>query len=199
MSSQDKYIIEKFEKIAWLYISGELPEEELSFWEKEIDKNNHLKRYLDEITEAENIYKEMEFEDISEAKYLQAFENATNKSKSFSLKLFISRIIYGTSEEINPGYKIAFTSVIIVAALVIFLLSKNPNPVKDISSELLSWENESVSSEINEIEDGLYLMKNKEVDENIKMRITSDPWDNEIYTIKNQIKLLENELSGNEL
>lgn len=194
MKSQDKYLLEEFEKVFWLYISEELPKKEMSFWKRKIEENTELQVFLDDLVKIPRFYDTAEIEDIDEELFDIAINNAVSKGRRFSFTNFLRKVVYGNSEEISPSYKLAFGSLLIIVAVIIFLSTNNPNPVKDISNELFSWEGESISKTLSEIDDDLYLMKNKEIKENLQQRITLDPWDNEIDLIKKQIDQLENEI-----
>ena len=93
----------------------------------------------------------------------------------------------------------AFGGLLVLIAVVFLTTSNKPNPIENISSELFSWENEGFTTEISKIEDNIYLMKNNDAKEVLRKKISNDPWDNEIYTIKRQIEQLENEIKNQEL
>lgn len=199
MKSEDKNILDKFEKIAWLYTSGELPEEEMKYWENEIETNFHLKDFLKEMERVQNFYTESGLDDIDNDRFEKALKNAVDKKRSAFLSQFLDRMLSTKRKEISQTYKLAFGSLMVIFAVALLLFSNKPNPVKDIGNELFSWKNEKFSSTVSQIEDNIYLMKNSDLKKKIRQNIVSDPWENEVQLIRDRIDRMESEISKSNL
>lgn len=199
MNQKNKYMLERFEEVIWQYMASELSENEMKFWQNQINKNVELQNLLEEYSGIDQLYKSAEQDDISNLKFEEALNAAFESKSESAFKMWIKKLFPETTEISGQGYKLIFGSVIAIIASLIFLFSDKSNPLKDIRHELFSWNDNATTSTIYDIENSLYLMKNKEVEKSIKRKLISDPWNSQIILIKNKLDHIQTEILKNKL
>lgn len=189
MLSDKSKLAEQFELEIWLYLDNELDDDRMKYWDDKIAKSEELRIILNETKETLNIYSAESLHDIDNPTFKDMLDKATDRRISFKS---IFRRLFGfdsTEEERGLGKtKIAFGSMLAIAGLVMFLVSEKPNPVKNISSDLLDWEPETISEQLDEIDGGLTLMENNKLKQYLLYKNTQDDWSKDVLLIEKQIE-----------
>ncbi|MFA8344152.1 MAG: hypothetical protein ACEPO8_14360 [Rhodothermaceae bacterium] len=199
MDQENKYMLERFEEVIWQYMASELSENEMKFWQSQINKNVELQNLLEDYSGTDQFYKSAEPDDISDLKFEKALNAAFESKSENRFKVWVKKLFPETTEISGQGYKLIFGSAMAIIASLIFLFSDKSNPVKDIGNELFSWNDNVTTNTIHDIENSLYLMKNKNVEKTIKKKFVSDPWNSQILSIKNKLEQIQTEISKNNL
>ncbi len=192
-----KELLELFETEMWLYIDNSLPEDRVKFWEEKISEHAELKAMLDETNKVLKIYDGYSEAEISSQYYNKVIEKTVSQ-KSFSEKI---KTLFGiekneTSSE-NGILKIAFGSTLVIASIIIFMVSKTSNPVKNISAELLEWNPVEITGQIRDAQTTFSFIKNEEAKKYVIEKISNDEWSGDVYQIGSKIKQLNKEIDEN--
>ncbi|MBN1300127.1 MAG: hypothetical protein JW995_02840 [Melioribacteraceae bacterium] len=184
---------EKPERDIWRYIDGTMSEAEKKEWDDKIKSVDELQKLYKETIEVINIYSAGVMHEITDPEFKRMIRTATRKHYRFGN--FLSGIFNQFKIENESGInvsKIAFGSLLAVAALAVLLFSGKPNQVKKLSSDLFDWEPQSISSNIQEIENGISVMENENMREYIQYNLIEDEWGKDLFMIEKDIeKLLE--------
>ena len=151
MLTNTKRLVEQFEREVWMYLDNDLSPERMKFWNEKIIEHQELKSLLDENKKLVELYEKVPLNEFSEARYSEIVSHAVKKKNTLSD--FIQRVNPFKIEKdrmFNP-VKIAFGGAMAAAAIVILLLSNKPNPVKNLSNEILDWNSEGISEQISEV------------------------------------------------
>jgi hypothetical protein len=201
MSSENmNHLINEFEKEIWLYMDGDLPESRKKFWEDKIEQVPELLNMLNETKQALNVYNSTVLTDVDDRVFEKMLNKATRsmsllqKFKSFTARIFSSK--EGNEQNIH---KIAFGGILVIAAMVIFLLTEKPNPVKTISSDVLDWDATVISEQLIDINNSLSWAKDEKMREFILYKQTSDEWTRSVSTIEQRIDQLNEEIDDKSL
>lgn len=194
MQSENSILVQQFEREIWLYLDGGLTSDKMKFWDEQIEINPQLRLLLDETIELLNIYDEKTLHDIDDPAFEKMLLKATQKRKSIFPGLLHLLGFEGEAFRTKAiVHKIAFASLLFVAAVVILLVSDKPSSVKKISSELLDWESESISMQINEIDTGISIIEDEKLDQYMLYKRTGDVWSVNVNSMRNDIEKLINE------
>ncbi|MCF8241932.1 MAG: hypothetical protein K9J16_11140 [Melioribacteraceae bacterium] len=191
MQYDTKELLEKFETEIWLLIDGSLAPRRKSFWENLIENNSEIKAFYDQTIELLNTYENNSAIELEQSKLNKMIDKIIEPESVFKkIKKFL--LIKNGSEgfDSNGLYRIAFGSVMVVCAIVLFMVSEKPNPVKNISSGLLEWNSGEVAAQLSEIETKIFFMQNEKIKQYIMYEKTKDQWSREIYSIEQDINLL---------
>jgi uncharacterized radical SAM superfamily Fe-S cluster-containing enzyme len=138
LSENKDQLIKEFENEIWLYLDGDLPESRIQFWNEKINEVPEILETLNETKQVLNIYDSSVAADVNDTAFEKMLQRATVR---VSLLDRVRRFISGLSSTgDNPQsniQKIAFGGVLVIAAMVIFILTEKPNPVKTISADVL--------------------------------------------------------------
>lgn len=201
MSSENKdNLIRDFESEVWLYLDNDLPESRMKFWNENMESVPELLDLLNETKQTLNIYNSNMSFDVDDEAFNKMLNRATARA-SFLNK--IKRLLPGFNHESGSKdaniQKIAFGGVLVIAAMVIFMLTEKPNPIKTISSDVLDWDAESISTQLIDIQNSLSLANNDKMREFILYKKTSDEWSRSVYTIEQRLNSLKKETDDKEL
>ncbi|NOX66584.1 MAG: hypothetical protein GXO85_12555 [Chlorobi bacterium] len=187
---EDEHLIDEFEKDIWLYLDNDLPTERMNFWETQIQNNAKIGQKFNEIQRFLSDYDNYPSEKLESNKFNTMILKATKKEHLF---LKIKSIFHfdNKSESLLP--KMAFVTSLTIAAIVMLLLSQKPNPIKEISTELFDWDDESTTMQIQSISNTIFLVDNENLKNYIIYKLSQDEWNRDIYNIKNQIQNLDKE------
>ena len=201
MSSENKsHIIKEFEKEIWLYLDGDLLESRISYWNEKIENIPELLDMLNETKQVLNIYDSSVLNDVDDPAFEKMLNRATVRGTLLEkVKRFMSALNSpGVSGESNVN-KIAFGGVLVIAAMVIFLLTDKPNPVKTISGDVFDWDAEAISEQLVDIHNFLSVAQNDKMREFILYKQTSDDWSRSVYTIEQRLQKLNKETDDKSL
>ncbi|MGD8780613.1 MAG: hypothetical protein PVH88_16805 [Ignavibacteria bacterium] len=191
-------LLKKFETEMWLYLDGSLPEDQMNFWDKKINDSPELKNMLDETNKVLELYDNYS-EAEPDSKYYKKVIEKTLSQKTLTERIeSLFNIKKKKTSRDNGLLKIAFGSVLIVASIIILMISKSPNPVKNISTELLEWDPDEITEQIRDAENTFSFIKNDEAKKYIIQKISNDEWSRDVYQIGSKIKQLNKEVNVNE-
>ena len=201
MSSENKNNpIRDFEKEIWLYLDNDLPESRMKYWNYMIGSDPKLLDLLNETKQTLNIYDSNMISDVDDAKFEKMLQKATARTSLLDRfkRLFPGSTPASEGKEANIQ-KIAFGGVLVIAAMVIFMLTEKPNPVKTISNDVLDWDAESITTQLSDIQNSLSMAQNDKMREFILYKKTSDEWSRSVYTIEQRLNQLKKETDDKSL
>ncbi|MBL1213894.1 MAG: hypothetical protein HND52_11110 [Ignavibacteriae bacterium] len=199
MLNNTKHLVEQFEREVWLYLDKDLSPERMQFWNEKIVEHNELQLLLDENKKLTELYKNIPLNEFSEARYSEVVSQAVKKRNTISA--FIQKInpFKIENDRILSPVKIAFGGAMAAAAIVILLLSNKPNPVKNLSNEILDWNSEEISQQISEMSTSISLIKDENFKEFLIDKRSKEKLDRDIFSISNGIQKLKEELEDKSL
>ena len=176
MQNEKDMTCKNFEIDLWLYLDNELPGEKMEYW------RSHLKSCADcanLLKENERLFSEIDETaiDIEDEKFEMMIEHSVSKRRFFLSKIFSSFIINGSSKA-SLAWRVALTSVLVVAAIIISLNSRQPNAIKSVGRDLLDWDSKTINIELSRLRDQI-------------SNINQDKWGKEVMDIDTRIDLLE--------
>ncbi len=200
MSSDKNNIMQEFEKEMWLYLDKSLPKERMDYWEKQLEQNLELSRMFQETEETLSLYDSVITDDIKQESFERVINAVTKRKKKFSLFKIITKS--GVDEPSKHEFvfaKIAFGVTLAVAAVVFLLISQKPNPVKNLSEDILDWDAESITNQISEVETSLLFLKDEKLKKYYMYKMASDKFKKDVYTIDGAIEKIKKELKDKSL
>lgn len=194
MLSKTKQLIEQFEREVWLYLDNDLSPERMKFWNEKIVEHKELKSLLNENRKLIKLYKNVPLSEFSEVRYSEIVSQAVKKKNTVSD--FIQKINPFKIEKgrIFSPVKIAFGGAMAAAAVVILLLSNKPNPIKNLSNEILDWNSEGISEQISEMSTSISLIRDENFKDFLINKRNKEKLDRDIFTISSGIEKLKEEL-----
>lgn len=199
LSEEKNKLMQDFERELWFYLDGDLPESRKKFWDEHLSKNSELLEYFNETKAVLNLYQEYSFEEVEESRYNEIIWAATKKAG------IIAKVksIFSQAEENKPGVAIskpmlAFAAMLIIASIVLLSISREPNAVKNVSSEILEWDAKSITNTIDKMGVSISYLKNDNFYDYYNYQQTSDKWSQDVYFIKKEIEDLKNETTIND-
>ncbi len=190
-------IIKLFETEMWLFIDGSLSEDRIKFWEEKISEYPELKEMLIETNQVLEIYDKHSEVEIDSKYYKEVIEKTiSQKTLGEKVKLLFG-IRSDKSANENGTLKIAFGSTLVIASIIIFMVSKTPNPVKNISAELLEWNPEEITEQIRDAQITFNFIKDEEAKKYVLEKISNDEWSSDVYQIGSKIKQMNREIEEN--
>lgn len=185
---------DRFNDKIWLYIEKSLNDKDMLFWRKHLENCEVCTMLLDETLEVINSYKKIPLEDLPNSDFERMINNATlslaAKSNSHKTVKIPER---KSLLEIIGIYRLTFGGAIVVGAFIFLLITFFNNPKipeinKEISSHLLSWDNENVSEQLSNIEDQIISLKTDDWDVYLVKKNRKEKWDNIVRSIQKQIR-----------
>lgn len=178
MSNDEKMICKEFEREVYLYLDNDLSTDRKKYWRQHITSCKTCSSLISDVEIViKNAHVELT-EDLLDAKFDKMVEQAIQK-KRFKIAEWL--FPQGTAKEKYIfSLKLTVVGVLAAIAVVISLTSNQPNAVKTISNELLDWEGNKITSQINEIKNTMNL-------------IHEDNWDKQIIMLDERMKVLEKE------
>ena len=176
MSSENKdNLIRDFEKEIWLYLDNDLPESRMKFWNENIESVPELLELLNETKQTLNIYDSNMISDVDDASFNKMLARATSRASFINkVKQFVPGFNTAADDSKANVHKIAFGGVLVIAAMVIFILTEKPNPVKTISSDVLDWDAETITTQLFDIQNSLIIAQDDKMREFILYKKTSE-------------------------
>ena len=199
MLTNTKHLVEQFEREVWLYVDNDLSPERIQFWNEKIIAHSELKSLLDENRKLLELYKNIPLNEFSEARYSEIVSKTVkkkNRAATLIQKINPFRI---EKDRIFSPVKIAFGGTMASAAIVILLLSNKPNPVKNLSNEILDWNSEEISQQISEVSTSISLMRDENFKDFLNNKRNKEKLDRDIFTISNGIQKLREEIKDKSL
>ena len=190
MQSEIETLKAEFEKEMWLYLDNSLSSERKKFWDEKLIEFPELKTELEETTNALNIYNEFAGEDLLDSKFEVIINKSTAKKQNRLLRFI-------TTED--RTVKLVFGGTLAAASIVILLLSNRPNPVKNISADLLDWNPEKINTQLDDIGNSILFMKDDDVKKYFQEKMANDKWTRDVYNINKSIKKMKSELNESSL
>ena len=192
----DDYIIEEFEKDIWLYLDNDLPTERMNYWSYQIQKNPEIRTKFQEAQSILTTYNDLSGVKLDNTKFEKMIQTATKRERLF---LKIKSFFLNKNESKSLFPKMAFVTTLTIAAIVILVLSQKPNPVNKISNELLDWNDEITSTQIQNISNSISLIENDDMKKFILFKTTQGEWNKNIFRLENQIKNLDDKIDETSL
>lgn len=201
MNQEKKQLFEEFSKESLLYLDGDLPKDRIEFWKNKLLDVPELNKFLEDYRDVANIYNKQNVE-LSDDKFDLMIDNAIKrKSMSSRFANFISNL-FSTNMEFAFG-KIAFTTVLIIGAIVVTIISDKPSPVikvtENISSEILDWDADFVDSQINKVGNLLKISGDEEYRKYYRYKKASSNVDKNLNLITNSIEELKTKINNKKL
>jgi len=195
MSSENKsHIIKEFVNEIWLFLDGGLPEGRMEFWNEKVEQIPERLNMLNETKQVLNIYDSSVLNDLDDPSFEKMLNRAAVGGTFIEkTKRFLSGLNFSGNGRESNVHKIAFGGILVIAAMVIFMLSDKPNPVKTISSDILDWDAEAISEQLLDIHNSLSVAKNDKMREFILYKQTSDEWSRSVYIIERRLNRLNKE------
>ncbi len=185
---------DRFNDKVWLYIEKSLDDKEMLFWENHLANCEACTALLNESLEVTNLYEKIPLEDLPDRDFQRIINNATFSltAKNNSLKNIIIPERRSLLDIIGI-YRLTFGGAIVVGAIIFLLITFLNNPKipainKEISSHLLSWDNENVSEQLSKIEDQIISLKTDDWDIYLVKKNRKEKWDNAVRSIQKQIR-----------
>ena len=99
--------------------------------------------------------------------------------------------------------KIAFTTVLIIGAIIVTIISDKPSPVikvtENISSEILEWDADFVDSQISKVSNLIKVTSDEEYRKYYRYKKTSSNVDKNLNLITNSIEELKIKINNKKL
>ena len=185
---------DRFNDKVWLYIEKSLDDKEMLFWENHLANCEACTALLNKSLEVINSYEKIPLEDLPDRDFQRIINNATfslaaKNNSSKNIKIPERRSL----PDIVGIYKLTFGGAIVVGAIIFLLITFLNNPKipvinKEISSHLLSWDNENVSEQLSKIEDQIISLKTDDWDIYLVKKNRKEKWDNAVRSIQKQIR-----------
>jgi len=190
MLSDRSKLGEIFEQEVWLYLSQELSEARMEFWDQQISSSVELKSILNESKQILNIYGSETLVDIDDPIFDGMISNATKPSLISKMKKLFS----SNDEKGISFHKVALATTLSIAALIMLLLNDKPNQVKTISNELLEWNAGSLTEQMNEIEMGISLVDKDNYKRYMLLKMKDESWNKNVFSIGKDLEKMKQEL-----
>ncbi len=202
MNQERNQLFKEFEKEMWLYLDKDLPETRLKFWKLKLKEYPELKKYLEDYNNISEKYNWTTQFSISEEKLNQIIDKAVQKTSVWNKIKYFFNNVFGNEHEIAFG-KIAFASVLIVAAILISVFTDRTNRVlkftDTINSEILDWDGDYFENKIGNVSNLLKLIADDDYKKYSKYKLRSNDIGKNINLIENNIIELKREIINSEL
>ena len=200
MKSELKILIERFELEIWLYMDDSLSKTDREFWDNNMEEYPELKNYYVQTQQVLKGYNESSEFNIKEGELNEIINKAAVKTGlTGSIEKGFNFIF---ADLLNPSLssaKIVFVSVLSVAALLILLTTERPNPVKSLSGELLDWQGESISQQLDVMGNSLESLSKEEWEKYQYIQKMEDELGESIYLVNDKIEKLKEQIESSSL
>lgn len=191
---QHKNIIETFEIEMWQYLDGNLSEERMKFWDKQINSNDKLKQMLHNQIEILDSFNDISNEDISDTLFNKMIDKATSRIGIYER---VKLLFLSNENKVIP--RLAFVSLLLIASITILILSDKPNPVNNITNIAFGWNDDSLDNNFANISTKISYLENEDLRKYYIYSRTKDEWDREIFSIDKTLNNLIDETNSKEL
>lgn len=202
MNQNINQLVQEFEKEVWLYLDQDLSDDRMEFWKQKIKEIPELNKYIDDYIAISELCIQSESDQLEIKKFNSMIDVAINTDSFLNKTQRYFSNLFSNDPEFVFG-KIAFASVLIIAAVVISIVSNRPNPVvimtNTINEELLDWDADFVDDQISKVGNLLKLTKDDEYRKYYRYKLTTTNVDKNINHINSNIKLLKEEINNKEL
>ena len=174
----------------------------MEFWYGKLKEIPELEELINDYETVSEHYDKVKGIDIGQDNYNNMIDKVINQNSILGkLKLFLENILRGESE--FAFGKIAFASVLIIAAVLISILSNKPNPVMNltnsINSEILEWDAGFVDDQISRVGTLLKVTQDDDYRKYYKYKLSPQNVDKNLNLINSNIESLKKELNNKEL
>lgn len=190
----DKYLIDEFDKDIWLYLDKDLPKERMIFWENQIENNAEIEFQYKEILNFLSNYNEIPVDQLDYNRFERIINISTKHEHAFS-KIFS----WFKNENNSLIPKLAFVSSLSLVAIVMLIFSQKPNPVNKISNNVFDWNDNTTTTQLQDINNSIILIENDNMKRFILYKKTNGEWNKNIYSLENQIKNLNRKIDETSL
>lgn len=201
MNQEKKQLFEEFNKEYLLYLDGDLSKDRMEFWDKKIFDIPELNKFLEDYHDVAKIFSKQDFK-ITDHKFDAMIDKAISKKSISSWFASLISNLFSTNIEFAFG-KIAFTSILIIGAIVVSIISDKPSPVikvtENISSEILDWDADFVDSQINKVSTLLKVSGDEEYRKYYRYKEASSNVDKNLNLITNSIEELKTKINNKKL
>ena len=202
MNQENKQLYNQFKDEVWLFLDNDLPEERMEFWRLKLNEIPELEEIISDYRSVSEYYENVKEIDVGTDNYNKMIDKAIRKKTiPTKLKIFFENILLGESE--FAFGKIAFASVLIIAAVLISVLSNKPNPVinitNTINADLLEWDADFVDDQISRVGTLLKVTQDDEYRKYYKYNVSPKNVDKNLNLINANIESLKKELNNKEL
>jgi hypothetical protein len=201
MNSNKKIICEKFEREVFLFMGGELSNERMKLLKHHLEECNVCKSVLEGVKSVTTPYDALPPEDVDESVFIKIMNKATKITpvpKNGQKKYFPNR---RSLIEMFGFYRLGFGGAAIVAAMILIVISflKNTSIENKLSSELLDWNGEKITSKLEQIENQIISLRSDEWDIYVVRKNEKANWDATLKSIRKQINDMKKSTKNNEL
>lgn len=174
----------------------------MEFWRLKLNEIPELEEIISDYRSVSEYYENVKEIDVGTDNYNKMIDKAIRKKTiPTKLKIFFENILLGESE--FAFGKIAFASVLIIAAVLISVLSNKPNPVinitNTINADLLEWDADFVDDQISRVGTLLKVTQDDEYRKYYKYNVSPKNVDKNLNLINANIESLKKELNNKEL
>lgn len=180
MQNSNRIICSMFENEIYLYIDRALTGERMEFWQSHLRQCDYCRDNLKSTEEVFYAASSNLLFDLDEKIFDNMINQAVKKRKFDLAGWFPQRKM----KEVYTFGKIAFASILAIAAVIISLLSDKPNTIKSVSKEILDWEGKEIRSELNNIGSRIQLIRNDNM----------EGWSRDVNTLDNRLDILERQI-----
>ncbi len=199
MNNELNKLTERFELEIWLYLDGSLTKDEMNFWDDKINEHSEIKNIYTETIAALDHYKKISEDYLPDSEFEEMLSEAAKRKSKFSLSnqfnLFIDMFF---SNKFVP-VKVAVLAVFSVSALLILLNTEKPNAVQKISNDVLSWQGNSISEELNQVDNSIQTLSMEEWEKYQYIQATHDEWEESFYRLNNEIEKMKQDIEDTSL
>lgn len=178
MSNDEKIICKEFETEVYLYSDNDLSENRKEYWKQHIAECKTCSFLLNDVDFIVKMAKDELTEDILDSKIEKMIEKAVQQKRDRIAQWIFPQAT--VKEKYAFSLKLAVVGVLATIAVIISLTTQRPNTIKTISNELLDWEGQKITLQINELKNTINMIR-------------EDNWDKQILMLDQRMKVLEKE------
>lgn len=182
MQSNGKTLCKIFDREIFLYIDNALPVERKELLREHLKCCDSCKKLLLETENVLSIVEEITETDLND----DVFEIMINKAVKKKQNGYWNKLILiekNRKEKFIHFGKISFASALVIIAVVVSLLSDKPNTIKSVGKDILDWEGENISSQMDDIKKGIEFIQSQNM----------NTWNSETDFINRHLEKLEKE------
>lgn len=202
MNTEKQQLYKNFEKEMWQYLDGTLTQEKTDYWDKKIKDYPELNKFIEEYESIAVKYNSILDVELDDDKFNLMIDEAISKNNNFNKFKILLQNIFSSDSEFTFG-KIAFASLLIIAAITITIISNRPNPMQNLSesinSKVLDWDADFVDAQISKVGDLLRISKDDEYRKYYKYKISPSSLDKNIGLVNKDIESLKKEINNKNL
>ena len=173
----------------------------MDFWSEKLIEIPELNIFLEDYFDVANSFNQQNIE-FKDDKFDLMIDNAIRKNGLSSRIANFTSNLFSANMEFAFG-KIAFTTVLIIGAIVISIISDKPSPVikvtENFSSEILDWDADFVDSQISKVSNLLRVSGDEEYRKYYRYKETSSNVDKNLNLITKSIEELKTKINNNKL